>query len=100
MYCISSEWPAGTIQSVVAATLFHSADHFYIDKYCAHATKSRILMYDSTLLRAGLIPPITYQTRRIKCAEQLDDPICNTVYQVAMKHDPDFANSVAFACAY
>ena len=93
------EWPRGTVHSLAAATLFHSADHFYVDKYCAHVTKSKVLTYDSTFLRAGLIGLNVYHTRRIRCVERLDDPICKIVYEAAMKYDEEFANVVNFACA-
>ena len=97
---IRPEWPIGTVHSLTAATLFHSADHFYTDKYCGHLTKSKTLTYDSTFLRAGLIGPTVYRTRKIRCVERLDDPICKIVFDAAMRYDPEFAKIVNFACAY
>ena len=93
------EWPRGVLQSVAAATIFHSADHYYIDKYLMYATQSKYLHYDFSFARAGVIALNVYHTRHIRCCERLDDPICKIVYETAMKHDPEFAQVVNFACA-
>ena len=61
------EWPKQVISSLIAATVFHSADHYYIDKYLSFASKSKYLKMDFAFHRASLISPNKYYTRKLKC---------------------------------
>ena len=51
------EWPNSVIFSLCAATLYHAADHYYIDKYLSFASKSKHLKKDFFHHRASLISP-------------------------------------------
>ena len=83
----------------LAATVLHSADHYYADKYTSFGSQSRILKFDFSLLRLGIYGLNTYRTRNVKCWQHLDDPICCAIYESAMEYDPEFAKEVDFAVA-
>ena len=93
------EWPQSLISSLMSATVFHSSDHYYIDKYLSFSSQSKILKMDLSFHRASVIGPNKYYSRSIKCCERLDDPVCNIIYNAALKFDSEFANEVNFACA-
>ena len=93
------EWPQSVLTSLISATVFHSSDHYYIDKYFSFSSQSKILQMDLSFHRASVVGPNKYYTRSIKCCERLDDPICNIIYNAALKFDHEFAHEVNFACA-
>ena len=93
------KWSQNMISSLMSATVFHSADHYFIDKYLSFSSQSRILKMDLSLHRASVVGPNKYYSRKIKCCERLDDPICNIIYNTALKFDNEFAHEINFACA-
>ena len=93
------DWPPSVITSLVSATVLHSSDHYYIDKYLSFSSQSRILKTDFSFHRAALIGPNKYYSRSLKCCERLDDPICNIIYNTALNFDKEFAHEVNFTCA-
>ena len=92
------DWPQNVITSVVSATVLHSSDHYYIDKYLSFSSQSKYLKMDLSFHRASVIGPNKYYSRSLKCCERLDDQICEIIYNAALMFDPEFAHEVNFAC--
>ena len=91
------DWSEDVINSLLAATLQHSADHFYLDKYLSFATHSQYLKFDFSFTRSSLIGLNRYYTRTLRCCERLDDPICRVLYETALEIDPEFSLEISFA---
>jgi hypothetical protein len=92
--------PRLKLEALLAGTLIHSADHFYLDRFLGSRAYSKILDHEATVTRLSLVGINAYHTRRILCRQRLDDPICRVLYETALEHDPDFANEgLFFTCA-
>jgi hypothetical protein len=84
------------VETILAATILHAADHYYIDKYLGYQSRCEFLQVDMTLLRTALTPPNRYRTRRFLCREYPDDAICQALHLAAHEVDPEFADTALF----
>ena len=84
------------VESILAATIYHSADHYYCDTFMGYITPSEFLQSDMTYLKTLLIPPNTYKSRKLLCRQHLYDPICKVLYDSAREFDPVFAETALF----
>jgi len=88
--------PPAHTESILAATIMHSADHYYCDLYFGHDCRSTFLGADFTSFRTTLIAPNQYRTRKLLCKQHLDDSICKVLYESCHSVDPAFADSALF----
>jgi hypothetical protein len=84
------------VEALLAATIMHSADHYYLDQHLGFDARTEFLESDFTLIRATILGPNTYFSRKLLCREQLTDPICKILYEAAKSVDPVFANDGLF----
>ena len=94
---LHQEWPEDVINSVLAASLLHSGEHFYLDKHISYVTYSKYLKQDISFVRSSLIGLNKYYTRTLKCCQRLDDPVCKVLYETTAKYDPEFSLEISFA---
>ena len=78
------DWPQNVITSVVSATVFHSSDHYYIDKYLSFSSQSKYLKMDLSFHRASTIGPNKYYSRSLKCCERLQTDIDETTFRYSL----------------
>lgn len=83
-------------ECVVAATIMHSADHYYIDKFTPFDSVSTELNFDFTLFRLTLVPPNVFPFASMLCRQNLDDPVCKILFESCVSVDPTFANNRLF----
>jgi hypothetical protein len=88
--------PKIQIEAILAASVFHSADHWYADEFLPYNSRSEVLQYDFTLSRTTVMAPNKYRTRKLLCREHTDDVICKTLYEAALSVDPRFADEGLF----
>lgn len=84
------------IETILAATIMHSADHYYTDKFIGNDCRSSLLGKDYTLLRATMVAPNSYHTHNFLCRQHLDDRICELLYVAAKEVDAAFAENALF----
>jgi hypothetical protein len=83
-------------EAILAATILHSADHYYIDTCLGYRSRCEFLKVDMTFLRTALAPPNHYYTHRFLCRQYPHDAICQALYRAALAVDPVFANTALF----
>jgi hypothetical protein len=84
---------SGEMNSLLAATVWHSADHYYIDKYTAVNGISKLLQNDFRAMRVGITGGYDWWFTKFKCRQFPNDPVCRIIYTTCLKHDRDFANN-------
>lgn len=84
------------IESLLAATLMHSADHYYSGTLIVLPSRSEMMDCDSTLFRLTIVGHRKFFSRKLLCRENLDDGVCRAIYMAAIQVDPDFANDGLF----
>jgi len=100
MHAKYPSWTDAEINCLIAATVWHSSDHYYTTKYMSWAGESRVMHQDNSLLRQALFAPNTYYLNKLLVSQHLDDPICKLIFSCAVKVDPIFAkNWLYVACA-
>ena len=82
------------LQCLMAATMLHAADHHYMDKYVARNGLSKVLKSDFRAMRVGIVAGYRWIGTKFLCKQYLDDPVCRILYEVALKHDPEFAEGI------
>lgn len=84
------------VESILAATIMHSADHYYVDKFVGDCGRSGLLKTDFTLFRAAVIAPNHYFTAKLLCRQHPNDTICKSLYEAAKEVDVVFADKALF----
>ena len=85
--------PPVHVESIVAATVLHSADHHYLDRFLAKDCRSSLLKKDFMVLRNTIIRPIKFQSTRMLCKQYPQDPVCCAIYDECKAVDKQFADS-------
>ena len=88
--------PPAHAEAILAATIMHSADHYYCDFYMGHDCRSTFLTGDFTRFRETVISPNKYRTSKLLCRQHLEDPICKILYECCRSIDPVFAKDALF----
>ena len=84
------------LEALLAASIMHSADHYYGDVVSPWVCRSQVLQTDFTFARIAFMGPNKYYTRKLLCRQHMDDPVCAALYQSAVEVDPAFANEALF----
>ena len=88
--------PPPYAETIIAATLMHSADHYYCDLFFGYDGKSKFMKSDFTIFRLTLTPPNSYATTDVLCRQHLNDPVISVIYKSAYEVDPIFAEEALF----
>ena len=88
------EWPNDVINCLLVATVYHTADHYYPEQWISYATQSKYLKMDFSFFRTGIYSPNRYISRKLKCCQNLDDPVCKAIYDAAKNVDKGFADEI------
>jgi len=91
---ISPPMSEDQLNSLMCATITHAADHHYLDKYSARNGLCDILETDFRTMRLCIVAGYKWIGTKFLCKQYLDDPVCKILYEVALKHDPEFANGI------
>ncbi len=84
--------PRWILNAVLATTVYHSADHYYLDHFTANNGQCGLLGMDITIQFLCLIGPNRFFVTKTLCRERLEDPVCRALYEACLPIDPDFAN--------
>ena len=84
----------GELNCLMCATIYHAADHHYLDKHSARNGLCDILQTDFRTMRICIVAGYRWIGTKFLCKQYLDDPVCKILYDVALKHDPEFANGI------
>ena len=85
--------PPVHVESIVAATVLHSADHHYLYRFLAKDCRSSFLKKDFTLVHNTVVRPIKYRSTHMLCKQYPNDPVCCAIYEECKAVDEDFADS-------
>eukprot|EP00658_Telonema_sp_P-2_P074158 TRINITY_DN6334_c0_g1_i15.p1 TRINITY_DN6334_c0_g1~~TRINITY_DN6334_c0_g1_i15.p1 ORF type:complete len:509 (-),score=195.77 TRINITY_DN6334_c0_g1_i15:433-1959(-) len=91
---ISPPMTDGQLNCLMCATIYHAADHHYLDKFSARNGLCDILETDFRTMRLCIVAGYKWIGTKFLCKQYLDDPVCKILYEVALKHDPEFANGI------
>ena len=87
---------AYVVEAILAATIIHSTDHYYYDKFCCFVGKSTVLDADFESPRVNVYSPNRFHYGRFLCRERLDDRVCRLLYTCASEFDCSFADNALF----
>ena len=82
------------LNCLMCATIFHAADHHYLNKYACRNGLSDILQNDFRTMRLCIVGGYRWIGTRFLCKQYPEDPVCTILYKTALKHDPEFANGL------
>ena len=82
------------LNCLMSATIMHASDHHYLNKYTARNGISKVLKTDFRAMRVGIVAGYRWIGTKFLCKQYLDDPVCKILYEVALKHDPEFAEGI------
>ena len=83
------------MNTLLCATMFHSADHYYLDKYSAVAGLNPILKSDNTTMRLSIVGGYNYLFPKFKVSQFKDtDPACMIMYKCALEYEPELAKGL------
>ena len=88
--------PAPYAETIIAATIMHSADHYYCDFFFGYDGQTKFMKNDFTVFRLALTAPNKYRTKEILCRQHLDDPVSRAIYNAAHEVDSTFAEEALF----
>lgn len=89
------------LDALLAATLFHSAEHYYGGALFPKEANCVPLRTDLSGLVLFLVSPLSYHTQALLVSQNLHDPVCQILYDAARKVNTDFAeNALSIGCAY
>ena len=83
------------LNSLLCATIYHSADHHYLNLYTGVGGISAALKADFRALRICLVAGYRWVGFKLLCKQYYDeDPVCRILYDIAMKYDPELAEGI------